>query len=322
MKYFLAAIAFVLAPMSMAVVQPAAAQTVESEQAFAQWMVRVTGVVERASAVNNLLAQFQQSYNPNGDRNSQLAAVRALRGHATQSRPQLAAYGQELEAIGVFQHPGADPELVEFSRTMIADTQIYLRNMDELLSALIAATEAIERNDARAFNAVAPRLMRSASLLLEGQIVMFRGRQRIVPASESSYHGLGAMISLYEGMRAIIMPNVDNRAQQISAAANSATGWSASGRAALAVQRASLMGLTRQQQNVVDQMFALEEQFYVENDRVAALLRAAATDAAAGMDPAQLNSRYTPQVAAIEVEYQRINAQQVALYAQLAQQAQ
>lgn len=322
MKHFLAAIALVLAPMGVAAVQPAAAQTAESEQAFAQWMLRVTGTIERASAVNDLLAQFQQAYNPNADRNSQVAAVRRLREHATQSRPQLVALGQELEAIGPFQHAGADPELVEFSRTMIADTQTYLRNMDDVLGALIDATIAIERSDQRAFSAVAPRLVRSASLLLEGQIVMFRGRQRVVPASESTYHGLGAMIALYEGMRAIIMPNVANRAQQISAAADSATGWSASGRAALALQRAGLTGLTQEQRNVINQMFALEEEFYVANDRVATLLRAAATDAAAGMDPAQLNSRYTPEMAGIEVEYQRINAAQVALYAQLAQQAQ
>lgn len=319
MRYFLAAIALILAPMGMAVVQPAAAQTDEGERAFAQWMLRVTNVVERASAVNNQLSSLQQSYNPNGSRDSQLASMRSVRAHAIQSRPQLAGFGEELIAIGPFEHPGAPAELVEFSRTMISDTQTYLRNMDEILDAMIVAVNAFENNDRAAFAAVSPRLVRGAALLLEGQIVMFRGRQRTVPQNESAYHSLGAMVSLYEGMSALIMPNVDNRAARVNAAAQSAETWGVSGRAALARQRTGLVGFPPNQQGVIDEMFNLEGQFYAANDRVVALLRAAAQEAAAGASSQQLNSRYTGQIAAIEVEYQRINARQVELYSQLTQ---
>lgn len=319
MRYFLAALALVFTPMGMAVLQPAAAQTVDGERAFAQWMLRVTDVVERASAVNNELSALQQSYNANGSRDAQLASMLVVRAHAMQSRPQLAAFGQELDAIGAFEHPNAPADLVQFSRTMIADTQTYLRNMDEVLATMIDAVNAFERNDRAAFNAVAPRLVRGAALLLEGQIVMFRGRQRTVPQSESAYHSLGAMVSLYEGMSALIMPNVENREARVTAAAQSAETWGVSGRAALAQQRAGLVGYPPNQQAIIDEMFNLEGQFYAANDRVVALLRAAAQEAASGATALQLNRRYTGQIAAIEVEYQRINARQVELYSQLAQ---
>lgn len=318
MRYFLAALALVFTPMGMAVLQPAAAQTVDGERAFAQWMLRVTNVVERASAVNNELSALQQSYNANGSRDAQLASMLVVRAHAVQSRPQLAAFGQELDAIGAFEHPNAPADLVQFSRTMIADTQTYLRNMDEVLATMIDAVNAFERNDRAAFNAVAPRLVRGAALLLEGQIVMFRGRQRTVPQGESAYHSLGAMVSLYEGMSALIMPNVENREARVTAAAQSAETWGVSGRAALAQQRAGLVGYPPNQA-IIDEMFNLEGQFYAANDRVVALLRAAAQEAASGATALQLNRRYTGQIAAIEVEYQRINARQVELYSQLAQ---
>lgn len=318
MRYFLAALALVFTPMGMAVLQPAAAQTEEGERAFAQWMLRVTNVVERASAVNNELSALQQSYNANGSRDAQLASMLVVRAHAVQSRPQLAAFGQELDAIGAFEHPNAPADLVQFSRTMIADTQTYLRNMDEVLATMIDAVNAFERNDRAAFNAVAPRLVRGAALLLEGQIVMFRGRQRTVPQGESAYHSLGAMVSLYEGMSALIMPNVENREARVTAAAQSAETWGVSGRAALAQQRAGLVGYPPNQA-IIDEMFNLEGQFYAANDRVVALLRAAAQEAASGATALQLNRRYTGQIAAIEVEYQRINARQVELYSQLAQ---
>jgi hypothetical protein len=322
MRYFLAALALVLAPMGMAVLQPAAAQTDESERAFAQWMLQVTNVVERASAVNNELSALQQSYNPNGNREAQLAAMRAVRTHAMQSRPQLVGFGEELIAIGPFEHPAAPADLIEFSRAMVTDTQTYLRNMDEILGAMIEAVNAFERNDRAAFDAVAPRLVRGAALLLEGQIVMFRARQRAVPQDESAYHSLGAMVSLYEGMSALIMPSVDNRQARVNAAAQSAETWGVSGRAALARQSAGLVGFPPNQQAIIDEMFNLEGQFYAANDRVVALLRAAAQEAAAGASSQQLNTRYTGQIAAIEVEYQRINARQVELYSQLTQMTQ
>jgi hypothetical protein len=148
---------------------------------------------------------------------------------------------------------------------------------------------------------------------------MFRGRQRTVPQDESAYHSLGAMVALYEGMSALIMPNVENRQARVTAAAQSAETWGASGRAALARQRAGLVGFPPNQQTVIDEMFNLEGQFYAANDRVVTLLRAAAQEAAAGASSQQLNSRYTGQIAAIEVEYQRINARQVELYSQLTQ---
>ena len=319
MRFVLAAIALVLAPMALAAQQPAIAQTADSNRAFAQWMVRVSAVVERASAANNLLSEFHQSFNPNDSRANQLAAMRQLRQHAEASRPELAAAGQELAAIGAFQHAGADPELVVFSRSMIQDTQAYLRNMDEILDAMIDAIDAFERNDRAAFAAVSPRLVRGASLLLDGQIMMFRGRQRTVPVTESSHHGLGAMVAMYEGMRAIIMPNIANRDAALRAAADSAAGYSVSGRAALALQRASVGDLSADQRRIVNEMFAYEEQFYAANDRVVALLRAAAQEAAAGTSAMDLNTRYTADVAAVELEYQRINAAQVALFSQLTQ---
>jgi hypothetical protein len=319
MKQVLAALAFVLAPMGMAAAQPAAAQTDASERAFAEWVVRVTGVIERASAANDVFTQFYQSYDPNGGRAEQLAAMRAVRDLAGRSRPQLAALGGELNTIGPFQHPDAPAEYAEFSRSMIDDTQIYLRNMDDVLGVMIEAVDAFERDDRAAWNRIGPRLIRSASLLIDGQIVMFRGRQRTIPASESAHHSLGTMVALYEGMSALVMPDVRDRPAALNAAADSAATWGASGRAALTQQRAREMGYAPREQTLVDQMMALEQQFYAANDTAVSLLRAAAQDAASGASGQQLNMRYTPRIAAIESEFQRLNQQQVALYAQLAQ---
>jgi hypothetical protein len=181
---------------------------------------------------------------------------------------------------------------------------------------MIALIDAMASNDEAAVQRVAPRLVRSAGYLVEGQIVTLRARQQIIPTTESAYHSMGAMIAMYEGMRAIVMPNVIDRDAALIEAAQSAARWGVSGRAALAESVAQLPEVASREREISAQILTIEEQFYVANDQLIELLEAAATDAATH-DQRYLNLTYMPRVTAIEMRYQELNQQQMTLFAQL-----
>jgi hypothetical protein len=148
-------------------------------------------------------------------------------------------------------------------------------------------------------------------------MVMIRARQQMIPASDSAHHSLGALHAMYEGMRVLALPNKVDRAGRINDAAQSAARWNRSGRSALAAQIAGAPQLATRERALMLEIFALEGRIYDASDRVVLLLEAASNDAAAGVSSEDLNRRYTPQLAQIEVEIMQISHRQVELYAEL-----
>jgi phage host-nuclease inhibitor protein Gam len=85
----------------------------------------------------------------------------------------------------------------------------------------------------------------------------------------------------------------------------------------LAAQIAGAPQLATRERALMLEIFALEGRIYDASDRVVLLLEAASNDAAAGVSSEDLNRRYTPQLAQIEVEIMQISHRQVELYAEL-----
>jgi len=320
LKRWLLALVVACAPISSpayADPSPPAAAEMDAHRAFADWLTRLTGVLDRAGAANEAFNGFFAGYDPNANREVQLQSFRRVREHANGARQLMSQLGSEVDAMAPFSYPGAPSEYDVLSRTILSDTSQYIRNMDGVLDLIVQTVDAIESEDTATLRRLAPQLVRSAGLLVQGQVVMLRARQQIVPSSESSHHSLGAMVAMYEGMYAMIMPNVGNRSEALNAAARSAEGWGRSGRARLALARAEAAAMPARQRDIWLQMCDLEETFFAENDRVVALLQNAARDAAAGVSEGDLNIRYTPQISQVETRYQEINSQQVALFSQL-----
>lgn len=319
LKRWLVALAVAVAPLSPAYADPSpvAAAEMDAHRAFADWLTRVTGILERASAANEAFNEFFSNYDPNASREAQLQSIRRVRGHAHTARQLMAQLQSEVGAVQAFSHPGAPSEYTVLSRTMLSDTSQYLTNMDGVLDLIVQAADAIEREDGPALRRLAPQLVRSAGLLIQGQIVMLRARQQIVPSSESSHHSLGTMVAMYEGMYAMIMPGVTNRAEALNNAARSAETWGRSGRARLAQSRREAAAMPQRERDIWLRMCEVEDQYYAENDRIVALLQSASRDAAAGVPEEELNMRYTPQISRVEMRYQELNSQQVALYSEL-----
>lgn len=319
-KRWLVALAVAFASLSQpAYADPSPSEAAEQDahRAFADWLTRVTNVLERASAANETFNDFFANYNPQASRAEQLAIIRRVRDHSVTARALMSQLQTEVGAMQPFSHPGGPPEYELLSRSMLSDSAQYLSNMDGVLDLIVQTVDAIERSDAPALRRLAPRLVQSAGLLVQGQVVMLRARQQIVPSSESSHHSLGSMVAMYEGMYAMIMPNIANRSEAISAAARSAEAWGRSGRVRLAESRRQAAQMPERERQILLRMCDIEDQFFAENDRVVALLMSASRDAANGVNENELNVRYTPQISQVETRYQQLNSQQVELFSQL-----
>jgi hypothetical protein len=318
LRSILVALALLTCAAPHAIAQPVDQEAVEmrAHRAFALWVQRVMDLLERTSVINDVFNQFVEGADPNEDQEAFLVHARPVRDRAREARQALAQMEAELNGIGPFVAEGAPEEYSVIAETILRDSRTYVQNMDGLLAQVIALVDAMERNDRAQVEAIAPRLLQSVGYLVEGQIVMLRARQQLAAPTDSAFHGLGAMIAMYEGMRAIVMPNVRDRAAVLIEASQSAARWGASGRAALARQRADLSQTASREAAIGAQVFDLEEQFYRATDRVIELLESAAQESSR-ISPSALNIRYMPRLSEIELRYQQINQQQIDLFAQL-----
>jgi len=321
LKRFVTALVLVLAPMSPAHADQAPSEAAEmaAYRAFGDWVQRVTTLLEEASRAGDAFNEFNASFDPNRDPRQQMAMLNAVRAHARESRALMARVESDLRAAGTFTAPGAPSELIALANALHGDSITFVRNMDGVLGLMVEAVDAIERNDQPALQRIGPQLIRSAAVLIDGQIVMLRARQQMLPPSESAYHSLGAMTALYEGMSSLLMPDVPNRAEALRTASRNAAQWGRSGRAAVTSQRAELTPLSGRERDLVSRMLDLEDQFYAENDRVVSTLENAARAVQSGTDGPALNQSFMPTLAQIEMRYQQLSQQQIALYQQMVQ---
>jgi hypothetical protein len=313
----LLALALFMTTAAPAVAQPnAEAVEMRASRAFALWSRDLSTMLERANVVIDVFTRFMQGSAPNESRETFLTRAAELRSGAIQGRAVLAQMQRDLDAMQPFAAEGAPESYLVLSEAMLRDTKTYLDNLDTLLGLMVESIDALQHDDQAALQRIMPRLLQGMSYLIEGQIVTVRTRQQMVEPTESAYHSLGTMIALYEGMRAIAMPNVPDRAAAIIEAAQSASRWGISGRAALAQAVAELPEIASRERHIMSQMLALEEQFYLANDRVIEVLEAAAREVAQHGE-VRRGTGYIMELSEIELRYQALTQQEIELFAQL-----
>jgi hypothetical protein len=315
LKRFLAAVLFAIAALTAAppaYAQPAAvAQSEDADRAFLVWMQPVLTVLERASVVNEA---FQADLNPYARNDQMMRLAFATRDRARGFSQLLSQLQGELRAMPRFEHPGAEEAYVLMAETIVRDTGTYLQNMDAMLGHIISLVDAMEADDDGAIQRIGPRLMQSAVLLLEGQLVTLRARQQLLHTDDTAYHALGAMMSIYESMRVAIALTHPDRAGAMIDASHAAARWSVSGRAATALARADLPTVVSRERALTEQMLVLEERFFVVNDRVVAALEAAARNA----ENRAAQQRLMELLVQAEADFMRINYSIIELTSELA----
>jgi hypothetical protein len=318
LKQVLVAVALIATSVAPAAAQaPSEAAEMRAHREFAVWIQRISSLMERAGAANDVFNGLSASFNTETDLDVLMSELRPVRDQARAARALLAQLQGELTQIAPYRLEGAPPQYAIFSETLLEDTGVYMRNMDRVMDLTIQLIDAMDARDFAAVEHLAPRLMQTASTLIDGQIFMVRARQQLIPATQSAHHSLGSILALYEGMRAIVVLNVVDRPAAITAAADAATRWSRTGRAVLAQERPEVDMLAPREREIMMRMIAIQERFFVLGDRVSAHLRLASAAAARGMSDEALNVEYSDELAAFEMEFLRLNQEQIALFAEL-----
>lgn len=311
-KQALVALAVALVGVSAPSAAVAQTETVDtSERAFFVWMQPIMRILDRTTAVNDALVGDWGGATADAEG---LRRALAARERARGYRVLLAELQAELQTISRFDHPAAPSSYSVLADTLLRDTAAYLRNMDDMLAHLISFVDAIEADDSAAIERIAPRLLQSAVLLLEGQIVTVRARQQLVSVEDTAHHALGAMLVLYEGMRAAISPNVVDRGGVFVDLSQAAARWSASGRQALAAERTRLPELATRERALLEEMLRIEERTFAVNDRVVGYFEAAARSQGNERDMEALVDR----LVVAEADYLRLNQRMMQLLTELA----
>ncbi|MBY0564975.1 MAG: hypothetical protein K2P58_12415 [Hyphomonadaceae bacterium] len=315
---------FVFANPRVSPPPPSAQRAVDSDEMqvhrdFADWMQRVSAIVQRADTANQAFAQFNAAFRPDSSQREMAATARELRVVLAGSRATLEATLADLATVEPFRADAEDTDYPALSEAILRDVRRYIDNMLAYVGVMDEAATAIVNNDRRALERLAPSINASASVLIEGQILTLRTRQRLMDEDTAVYHTLGAMIAMYEGMLAIGFPVTDG-AQRLAAAADTAARWGQSGREAILGQRTTLDALRGEQREIAGRIIALEDTAFQVNDRVVGVLRAALADGAASAKPDDaLANSYLTQLAQLESEYIEIGREQVVLFQQLTQ---
>lgn len=305
-----AVVALTASPQAYA--QPVAeASSEDADRAFLVWMQPIFSVLERSSAVNEA---FQGGFDPSVRDDQMMQRAITTRDRARAYRQLLSQLQSELRATPRFEHLGAPETYLLMSETIARDTGAYLQNMDAMLVNIISLVDAMEANDEDAIARLRPRLMQSAVLLLDGQLVTLRARQQLLHVDDSAYHALGAMMSLYDGMRLAIVLTMPDRAGAMIDTSHAAARWSTSGREAVVAARAALPTVASRERALLEEMLELEERFFMVNDRVVAALEAASR----GAEDRRVQQHLMNALIQAEVDYMRINNRIIELTTDLA----
>ena len=296
---------------------PAAQPADDAEAAFAQWLQPVVETLDRAGRATQPFMSIDFNFAEN-DVEAARAAIREMAQHATAARGELAAARATLDAIGPFSHPRADPQQVEVSVILLRDSRSSIDNMDNLLADMIAFADAVERRDVEAVERISPRVERAALVLIQSQATMLRARQRLVPAASSTYHRVGSMAAMYDGMAALLAAEKDFDVAAVEAAAASLDRSLAADRAAQIVERASV---PRRDPNydLAMQIFDARVDFANVCEHARNILAAAVQEAHAGTSTEDTRFAHIDELGRIEYEMQELNRRQVELYARLVQ---
>lgn len=194
----LAAAAFA-APVSAAPQSPTAAAD-QRFQAFGAWSQRVTtAMTPMNEAAARFAAKVQQLPPPDRDpavRAQQVAAFRALiaevRRAVQESRSQLALIPRFEGRMPGMEHMDVNRLLAEVK----GQTDRMLAYMDDAE----AFADALVKGDPAATQAAARKLIRGGFLLMDSQVILYRGRQALFPPDRSGHQLVGVTLQLYRTM--------------------------------------------------------------------------------------------------------------------------
>ncbi|HWA00479.1 MAG TPA: hypothetical protein VG841_09225 [Caulobacterales bacterium] len=281
----------------------------EADRAFGAWMERYSAILAHASRASDALSRFV-SVAPGASREDILAVFAQIRVASAQGRDVLREARAEAAALPAFQAPDGSTTYDEAARGLRRDLTAYIDNIDRVLDIMIQVADAFANNDTATARRLAPQLQSSAILLVDGQIITLRARQQMAPPNSTTYHGLGAMIELYRGMRALAVDAPEGRANALLTAADAMAATTRAHRAALTLERADLVSRSAEERAFGERFLAVEDRFMALNDRVEAALRLAAEDA----DPATVRARYMPMLIQSETEYQSLTQEQLTMF--------
>lgn len=290
--------------------QPASTQTATptATREYVTWIERISTLLnEMGTATSSLQSAMPALHS--SDRATQLAGLRRSRDAAQVARTGLSRLDGQLQALGPYTGPAIDATTKPSAEALWTDTNKFSDTIDDALSKVIALVEAIERDDAAAITRLISELRQSAHLLIDGQILAVRGRQQLASVQESAYYSLGALVSFYEGMRALIAaPDPTG----LRTAARGAASWAANGRTILAGERAQVDQYRPSDRPAFLEMLALEEKGFVVVDQMAATMNAAA-DEGGTLSAQALRAKYAPRMIALEAAYQNVAQEQIDL---------
>lgn len=192
-----------LSPAPAPAAQPSA--TAEADlrfQALGAWMQRLVAAM---APMNESAARFgtqMQSMPPPAkhpaERARQVAAIRAMiadvRSGVQESRSRLAQMPRFEGRI-----PGV-PNL-DFNR-LLAEVQVQTDRMLAYMDDTEAFVAAVVRGDPAATDQAARKIVRGGFLLIDSQVILYRGRQSLFPADRSAHQLVGIGLHLYRAMQA------------------------------------------------------------------------------------------------------------------------
>jgi hypothetical protein len=118
------------------------------------------------------------------------------------ARTKLRATRDRLDALQPYK--GSDPYENELSVKLLKESREYAKRIDEVLASCETLMLAIIDKDVERVETAMAEVQQASVVLVEGQLVMVRGRQALFDRDDPNRYILGSMENLYEGMRAAL----------------------------------------------------------------------------------------------------------------------
>ena len=306
------------------IVAEAPGPSLSDPQAAAAWVARLAEAMapqsEAIGRLNESQAQFAAIGTPAGLR-AQGPKLKTMLGASRAGLQRSAALLAAMPAPGFTWSAPLKPE------RLVADAKAYNAATSGVVGDFEAYLGAAERGDRQTMSRLAPKLVESAFVLLDGKALLLRGRQAALPSAHSTYQLLAISAELSEAMavsgRAWLQARVAASAETAAAAlherlaARVATvrAATAAGRQNLARERSDVERLVaggplsaseQRQIDVIKAILGGKEQMFAVGDSIAALLEANARISGAALT-AQPAPKLVAELSVFEVQLERLS---------------
>lgn len=178
-----------------------AARPVAGERSpFETWIWELMQLSDEASASLNAFqawgARNKTIRTPEEARSVTLEFLPMLK----EARVKLGDVRARLDAVKPYRT--TDPYEKELAAGFLKDARDYANNLDQVLATGEELLQATLANDTPRIVKAMQALSDAGSVFIEGQLTMARGRQALFGRDEPKHYTLGALTTLYEGMRA------------------------------------------------------------------------------------------------------------------------